>query len=208
MARYIAASASPSSAPASTRGGERERDARADREDELAARPRERLRHRRADPVGDHHRFGLIRQSFAQHDELVAFDAGERVLGTNELAQPLGGRHQQLIADGMPEAVVDDLEAVDVEVDHADDGRCTREARERLVDAIDQETPVREPGQRVVELVMDHGVGRGLLGGDVLGAAEEAFRSTVGTQLHASAGAYPAHGAVGQNVAMFDDERA
>ncbi len=38
--------------------------------------------------------------------------------GRSDSAQPLGERHQQLVADGVAEAVVDELEAVDVEEQH------------------------------------------------------------------------------------------
>jgi len=51
----------------------------------------------------------------AQDDELVPPEPGDRVAVTDRLAQPLRRRDQQAVADGMPEAVVDNLELVEVQ---------------------------------------------------------------------------------------------
>ena len=50
-----------------------------------------------------------------QDDELVAAEAGEHVIGVEEMADPFGEGTQQLIADVVPVAVVHQLEAVDVD---------------------------------------------------------------------------------------------
>src|SRR5689334_16467617 len=50
-----------------------------------------------------------------EHHELVAAEAGDEILRTQHLAQPLGNRAEQLVAAGMAERVVDLLELVEVD---------------------------------------------------------------------------------------------
>jgi len=81
------------------------------------------------------------------HDELVAAEASEdRALGADDLLEAHGDPHEQLVAGGVPEAVVDHPEAV--EVDEQDGRACSAcsagpgragGARERLVDPVDQQ---------------------------------------------------------------------
>ena len=67
----------------------------------------------------------------------------------------------------MPEAVVDDLEAVEVEEQHARRPRAPAEAEERLAEAVEEQRAVRQPGQRVVEgLVLESVLRRGPLDRD------------------------------------------
>ena len=95
-----------------------------------------------------------------QHDELVAADAGDRVARAQRLAQALGDGAQQGVARLVPEGVVDQLEAV--EVDEQDRGQLAALAPPAPVcDPVGQQRPVGQAGQRVVErLVADR-----LLGG-------------------------------------------
>ena len=55
-----------------------------------------------------------------QHDEGIAAPAGQQVARLQRGAQTRGGFDQQIIAQGMTEAVVDLAEAVDVEHQHRD----------------------------------------------------------------------------------------
>ena len=70
---------------------------------------------RLAQALGDHQGLALVVQILAEHHELVAPEAGHRVAGADDGSQPLGGAHQQFVAGGVAEAVVDQLEPVDVE---------------------------------------------------------------------------------------------
>ena len=62
------------------------------------------------------------RRRAAVHDdgELVAADAGDDVAGAHAAAQPLGEHEQQLVTGGVAAAVVDVLEVVEVDEQHAD----------------------------------------------------------------------------------------
>ena len=51
----------------------------------------------------------------------------------------------------MAERVVDHLEAVEVEDEHGDGAAVARGERERVVDAVDEQRAVRQPGQGVVQ---------------------------------------------------------
>ena len=50
-----------------------------------------------------------------EHDEFVAAEAGDKILGPQHFAQAVGDRAQQLVAAGMAERVVDLLELVEVD---------------------------------------------------------------------------------------------
>ena len=65
--------------------------------------------------------------------------------------EALGELGQQLVAALVAEAVVDDLEAVEVEHEHGDGAAVAGGERERVVDAVDEQRAVRQPGQRVVQ---------------------------------------------------------
>ena len=68
--------------------------------------------------VGDRHGVVGLVQAGQQDDELVAAQAGHGVDVAQLLAQTLGDALQQLVADRVAEAVVDVLEAVQVEEQH------------------------------------------------------------------------------------------
>ncbi len=57
-----------------------------------------------------------------QHHELVAAEAGDEVIGSNGGPQPRSDADEQVVPDLVSEAVVDDLQPVEVEEDH-DRGR-------------------------------------------------------------------------------------
>ena len=89
----------------------------------------------RLDALGDAHRVHGVAEVVEQNDELVAAEPGDgiclerspHVLPAARLTmsfwrttpgQTLGKRHQQLIAGGMPEAVVHVLEAIEIDEEH------------------------------------------------------------------------------------------
>ena len=65
-------------------------------------------------------------------------------------SEPRGDRAQQFIADAVPERVVDRLEVVEVDEQRRDRCLAAARAREHLLDAVEDQRPVREPGQRIV----------------------------------------------------------
>ena len=72
------------------------------------------------DAVGDRHRLVLVGEAVDQDAELVAAEAGDDVAGAQVGAQPRRHRAQQLVAGVVAEAVVDQLEVVEVEEEDPD----------------------------------------------------------------------------------------
>ena len=70
--------------------------------------------------LGDRDRVLLVGDVLAQDRELVAAEAGDGLVPAQRVAQALGDRDDQLVAGRVAEAVVDDLEAVEVEEQHRD----------------------------------------------------------------------------------------
>ena len=62
-----------------------------------------------------------------------------------------GGGHQQLVADAVAHRVVDDLEVVQVDEQHAGDPSRPPGGGDLLRDPVLEQQPVGQPGQRVVE---------------------------------------------------------
>ena len=85
-----------------------------------------------------------------QEDELVATEAGDELVRERG-GQPLRGGPEHLVTGLVPDPVVDDLEPV--EVDEQDDHRVAVQlaALQELVEPVDEEQPVREIRQRVVQ---------------------------------------------------------
>ena len=131
LARYIARSASRSSVVGglASRSADRDPDARgheqlAARGAMNAARARRGCARRRAPARARR------RSASTQDDELVAAEAGDEC--RRPAADEMRGRglHEQLVADRVAEAVVDDLEPVEIDEEHAD-ARARRRARRR-----------------------------------------------------------------------------
>ena len=72
------------------------------------------------DPVGDRHRLVLVGEAVDQDAELVAAEAGDDVAGAQVGAEARRDRAQQLVAGVVAEAVVDQLEVVEVEEEDPD----------------------------------------------------------------------------------------
>ena len=97
---------------------------------------------------------GVVRVAdvLQQDDELVTTQPRQGVDFAQELADPAGKGHQQIVAGGVPEAVVHQFEAVDVEVD--DREVVIRPALGPLdghAEMFEKEGAVRQPGEGVVE---------------------------------------------------------
>ena len=96
----------------------RQRDADARADEHLGAAHDHRPDDGREQPLGDLDRLlarGLVGQVFAEDRELVAAEAGDGVAGPDHRLELARDRDQQLVAGVVAEAVVDVLEAVEVE---------------------------------------------------------------------------------------------
>ena len=82
--------------------------------------------------------------------ELVAADARHGVAGAQRLGESPRDCLQQLVADRVPERVVDGLEAIQVDEDHRRAAVAFARRRQRVVEALVQQPPVGQAGQRVV----------------------------------------------------------
>jgi hypothetical protein len=84
-----------------------------------------------------------------EDDELVAADPGHGVAGSDDCLEASRQRAQDRIAGAVTADVVDVLEAVEVDGDERE--RLVRPACtiERLLDAILEQHPVRQPGERI-----------------------------------------------------------
>ena len=86
-----------------------------------------------------------------QHRELVTAEARRRVRLAHQAGEAARRRHEQLVADAVAHGVVDDLEVVEVDEQHARDQRRPPGGGELLGDPVLEQHPVGQPGQRVVE---------------------------------------------------------
>ncbi len=107
--------------------------------------------HRPTDPLGDQDHLSLVGQLLEQERELVAPEPGDRVHRAQHRLQAVGEPRQQAVAGGVPERVVDLLEVVDVEEQHGDRGVVAPRTVQSDAEAVEEQRPVGQPGQRVVE---------------------------------------------------------
>ena len=109
-----------------------------------AAAEVERPVERALEPLGQ--RLGTVDVAVgAEDDELVAAEPADGVAGPGAAGQPLGELPQQVVADLVPEGVVDLLEAVDVEEEHGH--RRPAGTLELGVDELEQPRPVGQLGR-------------------------------------------------------------
>ena len=86
---------------------------------DLAAGDDDRRAQRGGDPLGHEHRLVDLTQVLQQHRELVAAQARGGVGAAQRLGDAPRDGDQQLVARAVAERVVDGLEAIEVEEDHA-----------------------------------------------------------------------------------------
>ena len=158
-------------------------DAEAGADPLVAVARRERLAEGGDDPLGDGDRVTFSRDALEDERELVAAEPRNGVARAHRLVQPGRDRHQQLVAGGVAEGVVHQLEVVDVHQHDGDLRSGPRRPRERLAQAIAEERPVRKARQRIVEgliletpleLVLGRDVANDRLDPGRLGVAEHA----------------------------------
>ena len=136
------------------RGRERDPDRGAD--EQLAPVDHERRLQAVQDALGDDRGLARVADVVEQERELVAGEPGDGVVRPQRGLQPSRHRLQQLVAARVAEAVVDDLEAVEVEEQHgrAALGVMALGAPDRLVQAVQEQDAVGQAGERVVERVV------------------------------------------------------
>ena len=86
-----------------------------------------------------------------EYCELVAAEARRGVRLADKGGEAAGGGHEQLIADAVSLRVVDDLEVVKVDEQHARDPAGPLGRGDLLRYPVLEQQPVRQPGQGVVE---------------------------------------------------------
>jgi len=92
---------------------------------------------------------------FHQDGEFVAAEPGQGVGLAQQLLQPVGDHHEQPVAGHMPEGLVDELEPVDVQVQDGVQGLgIVLEVLYRLIQPVEEQGPVEQAGQGVVEGVV------------------------------------------------------
>ena len=75
-----------------------------------------------------------------EHGELVTTETGRCVTGSQAAAQAVGHRPQELVARSVPEAVVDELEVVEVDEGHRGDRRvAAADASQGVLDAVEEQ---------------------------------------------------------------------
>ena len=109
----------------------------------------DRLAHRLDDALRDVHRDRCVTDVFEQQHELVAAEARDGVVGANVFTQPCGDLGEHGIAGLVPEHVVDELEAVEVAIQHGVLLARPRAAEHAVVEPVDEHLSPGEPGQAV-----------------------------------------------------------
>jgi hypothetical protein len=103
---------------------------------------------------GSRRRVALLREIGHQHDELVSAVPADDVSRAPSAPKALGDCDQQLVAGLVPEAVVDDLEVVEVDVQHGDRAPGALRRGDRVVEQHAEPMTVRERRQLVVVRAM------------------------------------------------------
>src|SRR6185503_13087464 len=118
--------------------------------------------------LGDFDRFSRVVDIFGHHREFISTKPRERIGGPHASFKPPRERDKQLVAYQMTEAIVDDLEAVEVEEQQGEHPlRHPLDARHCKPQMIHEERPARQAGERIAKRVRQPLFGS-LSGGDVL----------------------------------------
>ena len=119
------------------------------------------------DPLADGGRLGVVGQIVAQHRELVTPETSHRVTGTDRAPQPLGDQHQQPVALVMAEAVIDDLELIDIDKHHTHHAQVAGQTSQRQGDPVNKHNPVGQTRQPIMKSPMLQRRLQRLLSGDI-----------------------------------------
>ena len=140
----------------------------------------ERLVEYAGDLVRNHLGVPLIVQVLGDHQELVAAQARGEVRFAQMRHQPVCRLAQQLVAGAVAQGIVDRLEVVQVEEEHAHRGLEAACAGERPLDGLHGQGAVGQPGQVVVVGTPDQFLLVAFALGDVDGHAHDAGLPAVG----------------------------
>jgi hypothetical protein len=88
--------------------------------------------------------------SLAINHELVAAHPSDSVALAHDGGQSRRDRLQEFVARGMAERVVDRLEVIEVDEQGGERRLLATRAQHQLLDAIEDQRPIRQPGERVV----------------------------------------------------------
>jgi hypothetical protein len=86
-----------------------------------------------------------------QQRELVTAESSDSIAGPDHRGEPRGHRDQQLVARGMTEAVIDQFEIVEVDDEHTYGVTVAMTAAQRMTDSVDEQGPVGQARQAVVQ---------------------------------------------------------
>ena len=128
-----------------------ERDPEAGRCIHLVAIDIDRSRKARLDALGHPRRIGRVRHPMDEQRELVSAQPRRGVAGPRTIQQPLGHRDQQRVTRSVTEAFVDGAKVIEIEQNHGERRRLASVARNGLSEALHEEHPVGQPGERIVE---------------------------------------------------------
>ena len=134
-------------------------DADAGGDDGLPPADHDRLGHAVGHPFGDVAGFPVA-DVLADDDELVAGQAADGVVGPDHGPEPFRDRQEHAVAGRVAERVVDQLEAVEIGEEHGHPPARPVRTGQCLVEAVEDEAAVGQPGQRVVGGLV-HGVVEG-----------------------------------------------
>ena len=102
------------------------------------------------DPLGERDHRVVVGQVLGDHDELVAAEPTDRVRRAGATPEPLPGLHQDPVAGVVAEVVVDELDPVQVDIEDTERAGPPPGPQDRLAEPVEEQRPVREPGELVV----------------------------------------------------------
>src|SRR5712664_928067 len=110
--------------------------------------------------VGDLPRVRGVGHVLEQDGELVAAEPRHRIAGAQRGLEPAAHLDEELVSEHVAEAVVDHLEAVDVQHQHREAGLVPPLLqREAVLEAVEEERAVGQAGEGIVERVVEQLVG-------------------------------------------------
>ena len=140
----------------------------------------------------------------AQNEEFVAAKTGDDVTWTQHASKPLRDRHQDFIADRVPEPVVDELEVIEVNEQHRDAAADVLSFVQRAGHEICKGRSIGKARHRIVARLVGEAVTRGLSVGDVLDLLDHVQRAIFPVPHHRDVQAHPDNRSVGPQVALLN----
>ncbi len=166
-------------------------DADAGADEHFAAFHHDRQSQRLGDPLGDLDGLLLVDDVLEQHREFVATEARGGVAGAQACIDAVGHLDQQRVARGVAQAVVDYLEAVQVEEQHRHLPALSLRARQGVSEPIAQQGAIGQAGQRVGEGQATELALECLALGDVAAGGDDAFDRSTKVAPRSSSGVWP-----------------